>query len=351
MRKYLEALATDQRNGPLDQVLKWPLWGLSKGFQAGAALRARLYEAGVLASFELGIPVICVGNLTWGGVGKTPLVAMLARALADQGLRPVILSRGYMTEPGVSSDEVLMLRRDLPDVPVVEGADRYQRARDYLKAGDAGVFIMDDGYQHLRLRRRLNIVVMDAVNPWGNGHLLPRGILREPLTALRRADRIVVTRASHPQNQVERIRARLARLGIQVPVFLTRLRLAEGWDVQRQRAVLLTDLQDQKVICVAGIGQPERFVGSIKEIPCRICQSFLFEDHHSYSSRDLENLIGACRERQVSRVITTMKDAVKLEAFLESWPDSIQLVALRVQTDFLQGRDEFLHGIFSAVRG
>lgn len=351
MKKYFYALATDRRNGFGDAAVKIMLRGLSKVFHLGLMLRILFYRAGFLRSFDLKVPVICVGNITWGGVGKTPLVEAVTQRLVERGFRPAILTRGYMPDAKSASDEAKMLGLSLPGVPILVGADRQRRAKDYLKDHSVDVFVMDDGYQHLRLGRTIDVVLLDAVNPWGNGHLLPRGILREPFSHLRRADRIVLLRADHPENKVGLIQARLARSGVKAPVFLARLEVVDGWDTRKRVTVPPGELAGLPVIAVSGIGHPERFISSLEGLGCDVRHHFVFEDHYSYRDSDIRDIIQGCRFKNVSLVLTTMKDAVKLEKYQGQWPEFLRVVALRVQVRFLQGEEQFFDGIFSALRG
>jgi tetraacyldisaccharide 4'-kinase len=351
MSEYLYALATDRKNGPGDAVVKTILWVLSLAFHLGLALRIWLYRAGFLRSFDLKRPVICIGNITWGGVGKTPLVEAVVQRLVERGFKPAVLTRGYMADGGSASDEAKMMELSLPGVPILVGADRYQRAKDYLKNHRVDVFVMDDGYQHLRLKRTTDVVLLDAVNPWGNGHLLPRGILREPFSHLRRADRIVLFRADHPGSQAALIQSRLARWGIKAPVFFARLEVVDGWDVLKRVAVPPGGLAGTPVIAVSGIGNPERFSASLEEMGCDVRRHFGFEDHYSYRGSDIRDIIEGCRRENISLVLTTMKDAVKLEKYQGQWPGSLSVVALRVRVSFVREEERFFDGIFSALGG
>src|SRR3989338_3609287 len=204
MKKYLYQLATDQSNGPLDQILKFFLWMLSLIYGLAVFVVKSMTRVTHLPK-----PVISVGNLTMGGVGKTPLVEFIAEyillnpnfANAKSGLKqlkPAILTRGYIPSALQSkmseSDEVAMLKKKFPQVPIVAGPNRAQRAQDFLKENAADIFILDDGFQQWGLFRNLNILTVDATNPWGNGHLIPRGILREPLSSIKQADIVVLTK-------------------------------------------------------------------------------------------------------------------------------------------------------------
>ncbi len=342
------SLATDQRGG-LWNAVKAVLRLMSWGYGIGLRFVLLLYRMGLLRKYKCGRPVISVGNITMGGVGKTPLVVWVVQALKEKGLRSAVVTRGYMGEghraKNRESDEARMLERLLRDVPVLVGPDRVRNIKDFLTQSDADVFVLDDGFQHWRLARDLDIVALDATNPWGNGALIPRGTLREPRTALSRADVIVLTKTDLGGDNVERIKARLRRMRVEKivveavhsPVALTGLRFGESQP--------LSLVQGRDVCLFCSLGDPRSFERTLKNLGARVKRVFEFPDHHSYTADDIRTINAYCSSEGVKALVTTEKDSVKLTSFLGLFGDTITLLSLRIEIKITQGRDAFLQRI------
>ena len=294
----------------------------------GAALeaRARFYETGRLPSSRAACPVVSVGNLTHGGTGKTPFVEFLARRLRFEGRRPAILSRGYrrrskgvvvvsrgegpVVGPEEGGDEPVAMARKLPGVPVVVAERRAEGAGTACELG-ADLLLLDDGYQHLALARDVNILLLDAADPFGGGRLPPAGRLREPLSALARADVVVFTRVNRGEPSPE-ARETVARWNPAAPVFTARLKSAGLWD-ESGSPVSLSQLADRRFVAVCGIANPAGFRASLAELELRPEQLLTFPDHHRYGRRDLTRIRRAADRTGSAWIVTTEKDAVKLE--------------------------------------
>jgi tetraacyldisaccharide 4'-kinase len=282
---------------------------------AGAMwLRRRLYRAGVLPSRRAAVPVVCVGNLTTGGTGKTPMVAWVVNRLKGAGLSPAVLTRGYKGSGG-TSDEAELLRQATGSSVVVDG-DRVSGAQRAVADG-AGVLVMDDGFQHRRLRRDLDIVLIDATRPWGYERCLPRGLLREPISALRDADAVVVTRADQAGSRaVDEIRRRVREILPEAPVALASHRPSAVIDASgRQRE--LDVLAGRKVCAFCGIGNPEAFFRTLELLNARVVSRHPLDDHFDYGPQLSQTLCDTCGQRSgcgAQVMITTPKDYVKLDA-------------------------------------
>lgn len=280
----------------------------------GAAIRLRnlYYDRVPPAARRVGAPVISVGNLSAGGTGKTPMVIALVERLSAMGRRPVVLTRGYGTPRGGVADEVAEIRLAAPGVPVVVNADRVAGARGALARGLGDCFVLDDGFQHRRLRRDLDVVLIDALDPWGGGALLPAGRLREPLEGLSRADVIVITRSNQvaPDRFAEietRVRALApgaatlsARVAPHAVVFAGGESAAPE-SLARRRAVL-----------VCAIGNPDSFVRLTESIGIERSETLVFRDHHPYARNDADAVAAAAQRRGAGLILTTRKDWVKL---------------------------------------
>jgi tetraacyldisaccharide 4'-kinase len=349
MKQFLYSLATDQINGGIASVLKCFLWFLSKIYGALVWLRGFFYEAGLFRRYRLSAPVISVGNLTVGGVGKTPLVEFLAQALKRKNIQPVILMRGYMDQnpgsPSPTSDEAMMLRSILADIPVLIGADRVKNAETFSKKNKAGVFLLDDGFQHRRILRGLDIVAIDATNPWGNGQLLPRGILRESKGALARAQIFVLTKTDLAGERIGALRSDLKRINpnalivesIHEPVVLCDLRSGED--------VPVTWVQAKKIAAVCGIGSPGSFMKILANLGAEIGRDFVFMDHYSYVPSDADRIVRSCQKDGITTVVTTEKDAVKLKLFLGMFPGSFRVLSLNIRISIVDGKEQFFERI------
>lgn len=258
------------------------------------------------------VPVVSIGNLTTGGTGKTPFAAHLARWFRANGVRVCFVSRGYKSADGSVNDEALVLAQLCPDVPHLQNPDRVTACATAVHELETQLVILDDGFQHRRLRRDLDIVLIDALNPWGYGYLLPRGLLREPRSSLRRADVIVVTRVNQATDeQLRSIRARIARDSslqpIEVSFPATRLVNATG-EIHE-----VSTLIDQPLAVFCGIGNPQGFRESLLSLGLNIAAQREFPDHHRYTREDVTELSEWIRDTQVAAVIVTQKDLVKLK--------------------------------------
>jgi len=287
------------------------------GYRAVVALRNALFDRGWKAVHRVPRPVVSVGNLTTGGTGKTPVVAWLADLLRRRLDGEIaILTRGYKSREG-ASDEAILLDRllndgDAPDVHVIINPDRVAAVRGAIAAHlNLKAFVMDDGFQHRRLHRDIDLVLIDATNPFGHGHLLPRGLLREPVAALRRADVVLITRVDQSAaGVVEEVERSLRRVNIRAPVFrcshaITSFRDADGHAVSNEV------LQQKRVVAFAGIGNPESFRALLMRAGCNVVATRWFGDHHAYSAADIAEIAKLAGEHG-AMAITTAKDAVKI---------------------------------------
>ena len=254
-----------------------------------------------------------IGNLTAGGTGKTPLVAAMVDWFCARGVRPAILSRGYRTLDDAANDEKLVLDQLCPGVAHLQSPDRVRSARDACRTHQAEVLVLDDGFQHRRLARDLDLVLIDALDPWGAGHLLPRGLLREPLSAVRRADLIVLTRADQclPE-QKHRIAAEIGAASGGRPLLEAVFRPVGLVNAKGARAA--PDSLRNTVAAFCGIGNPEGFRRTLQTVGFadRLAGFRTFDDHHHYSPSDLDDLAGWAKSQGADALITTQKDLVKI---------------------------------------
>lgn len=327
----------------------------SVGYRFAVAFRNGLFDLGLKSVQRSTVPVISIGNITTGGTGKTPLVALVCQLLIQAGQRPGIVSRGYRSVDGNANDEKLVLNILCPEVPHEQNPDRVAAAKSLTSTGDSAgssqlnAIVMDDGFQHRRLQRDLNIVMIDATNPFGYGHLLPRGLLREPLSSLKRADVVIITRSdlaseyslAKIHDAVISAAPKLADRILRVVFQPTSLRRRDGSTTQ------LSEVAETNVHLMAGIGNPEAFQATAVRAGMHVTGTSWFPDHHHYSTADLDAVLRQAAASGAS-VVTTLKDLVKLPvncgnvAALEIaaiFPDERHLQLLRTlirQVDALQ---------------
>ncbi len=321
LSESITALHYDRAARTWVMVGLFPLYLMSLIFGAGMRLRAFLYRAGIFRSEKIRAVVVCVGNITTGGSGKTPAVIHIAQRLVDVGIKTAIISRGYgfpvsgeflvvsgpdgvYLAPGRGPDEALMTAEKLPGVPVVVSPRRARAGLAACRLFGAEVVIMDDGFQHLALRRDINILVMDAACPFGNGMVLPAGPLREPPSAIGRADVIwlVGTGEIPPEVHTYAPDAPVVRAAVNP----CGLKTGSGKEVG------LETLTKKRVLAFAGIGRPGRFFETLDRLGAIVAERVTFPDHHRYSGEDLARLEGRAAAVQSQLVITTEKDLVRL---------------------------------------
>jgi len=304
----------------------------AKLYELGVRARVAFYENNLFETRRLNTPVISVGNLTVGGSGKTPCVAFLARLLRDEGHRVAILSRGYKREskgcvevsngievlcgPDEAGDEPFLLAKSCPGVRVVVDRDRYAAGRRLEDRAPVSVFILDDGYQHLRLARDLNLLLVDATEPLGQAKMVPFGRLREPLAALGRADAVIVTRSdqSFDRRLLEDTVRRLARAN--TPILYAFHRMTNLIRLNDGQVAGLADFARKRVAAVSGIARPDRFIDDLERLGMEIALRRDFNDHHRYTREELAELVERAREARAEAIITTEKDAANLTGAL-----------------------------------
>jgi tetraacyldisaccharide 4'-kinase len=291
------------------------------------------------------VPVVSVGNLTLGGTGKTPMVEWVARWFRRRDVRVTVISRGYGAEAGAVNDEALELEQNLPDVPHLQNPDRVEAAELAVEELHCQAIVLDDAFQHRRIGRDLDIVMLDALEPFGFGHVFPRGTLREPLTGLGRADVVVLSRADMSQpDERARIREEALRHApgaawAEVTHAPRALRSSSG------RREPLESLRGQPVAAFCGIGNPAGFRHTLRTFGCRVAAFREFPDHYRYNRADVESLIDWAGELDVAAVVCTHKDLVKLSVDqLGRHP----LWAVAIGLEFLAGQEE-LEGKLKAL--
>ncbi|MFM8408293.1 MAG: tetraacyldisaccharide 4'-kinase [Pirellulaceae bacterium] len=316
MHRLLKILR-GETNGLLASLLRGLLWLASFPYALAMRLRNLAYDRGWKNSWKAPCPVISVGNLTAGGTGKTPTVAMLAHWFRDQGIRVAIVSRGYRAGEDGRNDEAREWENRLPDVPHVQHADRRVGIRICREELDCQLILLDDAFQHRQVARDLEIVLIDSLDPFGGGYLLPRGLLREGLRSLRRADVIVATRTDLVSaSRLAEIRTTILRWAPKA-AWVESAHAPIGIRNASGQTLPLHHLDHQRWLPFCGLGNPEGFLQTLKQLPIGLAEPRWFADHHHYTADDLQSLIHQAKPKDpnqppVDGFLCTGKDLPKI---------------------------------------
>jgi tetraacyldisaccharide 4'-kinase len=333
MELFAREVMSGRKRGLGASLLRAGLWTAQWPYRVGVGCKNFAFDFRIREPFEVGVPVISVGNLTTGGTGKTPIVAFLANWFRDAGANVGLLSRGYRSLDSQANDEKLVLDQLCPGVPQWLHPDRILSAKRAVIDG-CNLLILDDAFQHRRVHRDLDIVLIDATNPWGYEHCLPRGLLREPIANIERADLVIVTRADQvSSDKLTAIRTELVRHNQIGSVIEAAFRPSQLLNSAGQ-AKPLAELSGQRVLGFCGIGNPESFEQTLRQLGSEVVGFESFPDHHHFTSDDLARLGEQARSRNADWLLTTHKDLVKIhETDLGSRP----LWAVRLGTEIVRG--------------
>ncbi len=330
-------LVSGRRQGPVAAALRGLLRLGEFPYTWVVRRRNRSFDSGQHAAVPVGVPVVSVGNLTLGGTGKTPMVAWLARWFCNRGVRTALVSRGYKSGTESSNDEARELEQRLPGVPHLQNPDRVAAARAAIEEFKCELILLDDGFQHRRIARDLDIVLIDALEPLGFGHVFPRGTLREPLEGLKRADVVVLTRADMV-DELERTR---------IHGIVEQIAPSTAWAECRhspQRLLttggneeFLGTLFGKSVAAFCGIGNPAGFRHTLEQCGIKVTAWREFPDHHAYNQNDIEELTRWAAAQNVAAIVCTQKDLVKLT--MNDLADK-PLWAINIGLEFLTGQNE-----------
>ncbi len=333
MEQFARGVMSGRKRGLAASILRTGLWAAQWPYRFGVLFKNFAFDFGLREPFEVGVRVISVGNLTTGGTGKTPVVAFLANWFRDAGAQVGLLSRGYKSLDAAANDEKLVLDQLCPGVPHWLNADRIDSAKRAVIDG-CTLLILDDAFQHRRIHRDLDIVLIDATNPWGYGHCLPRGMLREPIANIERADLVVVTRTDQiSAEELTAIRAELVRrnhIGTVIEVSFRPSRLINSAGQTKP----FVELAGQRVFGFCGIGNPDSFERTLRQLGPEVVGFESFPDHHHFTSDDLVRLGEQAKSANADVLLTTHKDLVKIpDTGLGGRP----LWAVQIETEISRG--------------
>lgn len=339
---YWRGLASGGRTGLIDKLALLLLAPFAWLYSLVLQLRSQLYLRGMLKTHRLPRPVVSIGNITVGGTGKTPVTAYIARFLLAQGYRVAVLSRGYggslegqtcvvsdgatiMLGAGECGDEPYLLASTVPGLMVVIGTDRYAAGQLAMQQLVPDIFLLDDGFQHLRLHRDLNILLLDFSRPFGNNLTLPAGILRESSTAVRRADLVIFTRA--PEG------ATLTADTGGIPGCISCHTIVDLLPLGSRTPVTFSRCNGHKVLAFAGIADPDSFFEGLRAKGLNLVQCLNFPDHVVYNRERYDEIAKAMRVSGADFLITTEKDGVKLKGFSQEYAARTLLARLELTID------------------
>ena len=371
LEQYFLDLMAGRRKKWYDRSMICLLFVASRFYRMAVQFRHWLYERRIIRYQALGCLLVSIGNLTCGGTGKTPVVEVFARSLSQKGRKVAILSRGYRRKkrtfweklahafhsgemelpPQVVSDgrnllmdsehagdEPYMLASNLPDVAVVVDKNRVKSGIHAIDEFETDVIILDDGFQYLRLKPHINIVLVDSTDPFGNGHVLPRGILREPIKNIRRADYIFLTKSdgSHKLHHLKNFLRRHTRRAEIIecchkPKYLVKL-------FSNRESEPLEKLKGAKVAALSAIACPASFEGFLEELGATLVWKDHYADHHRYTSQEILDFVNQAKAAGADFIVTTEKDAVRIPPLGRC---DVPIYYLRIQIDILSGQENF----------
>ena len=361
--KIIQEKGADRDQPGAIRLLLAVLKGFSCLFAAIVALRALLYRSGILRRYPLGVQVIAIGNVTAGGTGKTPVTEIFARTLAEEGRKVAILSRGYrrkeaplwqrlfkqvidpplvvsdgkrvLLDAATGGDEPYMLASNLPGVAVVVDRNRVKAGRYAIKRLGCDTLILDDGFQYQKLKHSVEVVLVDSTNPFGNGHMLPRGILREPARHLKRADIIFLTKC---RGDVSAVREEIRRYNRTADIVECNHAPRVLKDVWSREEFPLDWLSGKTLCTLSGIASPKGFENSLRRLEAKVVWCERYADHHRYDSSEILYALNRTADMGADALVTTEKDAVRFPRF-ETSP--VRCLYLRISIEILSGGNNF----------
>ena len=305
------------------------------------SIRNIFYRLGIFREHSLGVALISVGNITWGGTGKTPAVLFIAEALLAKGRKVAILTRGY------GGDEQGLFSRLAPNVPVLTGKDRVKRSEEAIVKHSADTLLLDDGFQYRRLKRELDIVLIDATDPFGNGFLIPAGSMREGLSGLKRADIFLITRVDLAQDHktLETLEKRLKTINPHAIIVMSIHQPGNFYKLSNDQLVDAGMLRDKDIALVSAIGNPRSFQETIRNLGLRVKRHFIFRDHHWYTEKDLKKIEAYCKKNNIDTIVTTEKDAVRLRGTRDEGRGT-NILVLTIKLEITENEQEFNNRLF-----
>jgi len=361
-QELFRKIISGQSKGLLESALRLLLNVIALYYGLGIALRNLLYDKNIAKPFavtfaglkttvisQVTIPVISVGNITVGGTGKTPLVIWLCNFLQAKQIKCAILTRGYKATKGNQSDEPAVIARNCPDAELIINPDRLAGAMEAVRKHHAQVLVMDDGFQHRRLHRDIDIVTIDATLPFGFDRMLPAGLLREPVSALKRAQAAVITRSDLvSQDNLKKLSLVINGINPKAAVAMTIHAPVCAMSADDKR-ISLEQLRGRKVFAFCGIANPDAFFETINRLGAEVAGTKIFDDHHNYTAKDISAIYDEAAKSGAGMLLTTEKDFNKIG--LPANASQLVLAYLAVKLKFISGHNQISQLIERSLTG
>jgi tetraacyldisaccharide 4'-kinase len=312
---------------------------ISVGYTIAILVRNYAYDKGIAKISKVDVPVISIGNITTGGTGKTPLVIWICKKLSEKSIPYAVLTRGYKAQDAEITDEPAILARSCPDTRVIVNADRVAAANKAVTEYGVKTLVMDDGFQHRRLHRDLDIIAIDATCPFGFERMLPAGLLRESKNAIKRAQAVVITRydQSTPEN-TEYIVNEIKKIAPDITIAKATHKHTCA-KMMKGKQISLDELKELEIFAFCGVGNPDAFLGNLKSSGFNLKGSKIFNDHHDFSEEDMVAIYDEAKKLEVGIILSTEKDWVKTALLVKDRFD-IDFAFLTLELDFIEGADK-----------
>jgi tetraacyldisaccharide 4'-kinase len=341
-------LISGQSVGLTATILRFFMGVAATGYSLVVRLRSSLYSKRWLEIHTADVPVISIGNITTGGTGKTPLVIWLCKFLQQKNFRCAILTRGYKTTQN-SVDEPAILTESCPQAKVIVNPNRVEAAAEAVDKFGAKVLIMDDGFQHRRLHRDLDIVTVDATCPFGYGKLLPTGLLREPVASLKRADAAVLTRCDQISESELSLIEKELRLITPAMIIAKSIHNPVCAKSATGEKITIEQLKDKKIFAFCGIGNPDAFLNTIKNTGANLVGSKIYNDHYPYADSDIDDIHGQANRSGADLILSTQKDHTRYA--IRNTRYEIPFAYLAIEIRFTSGEDKLKQLIEGTLAG
>lgn len=343
VKNYFRLLAEDKARGIEGKLMVPVIQAASFFYQLGGNINRACYDKGYLKRKKFPVPVVSVGNLTWGGTGKTPLVEYLARKIGERGKSALVLTRGY------NHDEVEQFKNHLPKAIIGAGKNRVEIAEKELHEKPVDVIILDDGFQHQPIVRDVEVVTINSLNPFGNEHLIPRGILREPIQHLSKAHLVVLSNTNLLlPAELEKVKEKIYQVHPKAKIVETYLEPLFFYRSSNHSRIPLEKMVGQKVTTFAGLAAPRSFQMTLSRLQMKTVRNFEFMDHHQYTEQELHEIKRVSESASAEIVITTEKDFYRDPVRISKILNPLILATrLRVRS----GESYFYESIFRLFEG
>ena len=339
--QLFEQIISGNRNDFFAKCSRLCLAGLEFPYRLIVSGRNLFYDIGLKKTLKIDVPVISIGNLTMGGTGKTPFVIWLVQKCLEMGLQPAVASRGYRADDSGWNDEAKELAFHFDNLPQAISPKRYTAIQKMLaeaknRETPIDVVILDDGFQHRQLHRDLDIVLLDAMNPFGYNHVFPRGTLRESISSLKRADIAILSRSDFVEEEKkEKIHQKVLLMNPTIHWCEIKHTPAKLVSITNNHYPV-SDLYDKNILAFCGIGNPSNFRKTLSDNSFQITEFIVFPDHFNYDQETLNDLVNRCQKKSVRHIICTMKDLIKIREW--NFPE-ISIYAIVTKTDVIHGQE------------